>query len=153
MASSRTSLEPSPERLVGYHDPVSSLHMCLPPPWRRTKQPGMLEARSKEGQAISVSVLPAPPELSRAGTSRLAVALDTLAAHKGFPLAAGPPQPRTLDDVAGLLRTYRRPGSLDRRLAAWVSLQPDAVLHVVVFEGYFDDGRLLSRLLAAIRFT
>jgi len=44
-------------------------------------------------------------------------------------------------------------GSLDRRLAAWVSLQPDAVLHVVVFEGYFDDGRLLSRLLAAIRFT
>jgi tetratricopeptide (TPR) repeat protein len=153
VASSRTSLEPSPERLVGYDDPVSSLHMCLPPPWRRTRQPGMLEARSKEGQAISVSVLPAPPELSRAGTSRLAVALDTLAAHKGFPLAAGPPQPRTLDDVAGLLRTYRRPGSLDRRLAAWVSLQSDAVLHVVVFEGYFDDGRLLSRLLAAIRFT
>jgi tetratricopeptide (TPR) repeat protein len=153
VASSQTTLPPLSDRLVGYGDPVSSFDMCLPPRWKHTGQPGMLEARSKEGQAISVSVLPAPPELARAGPAQLTVALDRLAAHKGFPLAAGPPRNRTVGDVAGLLRSYRRPGSIDRRFAAWVSLQPAAVLHVVVFEGYFDDDRLLRRLLASIRFA
>jgi hypothetical protein len=51
------------------------------------------------------------------------------------------------------MRSYRRPGSLDRRFEAWASLQPGAVLHVVAFQGYFDDNRLLGRLLGAISFT
>jgi tetratricopeptide (TPR) repeat protein len=151
-ASSMTTLPSSAGQLVGYDDPVDSFSMCLPPTWKRTGQPGLLEARSREGQGITVSVLPAPSELARPGIPRLTVALDSLAAHKGFPLAAGPARHRTLDGVAGLVRSYRRPGSLDRRLEAWASLQPGAVLHVVVFEGYFDDDRLLGRLLGAISF-
>jgi tetratricopeptide (TPR) repeat protein len=153
VASSKTALSPSAEQLVGYEDPVGSFSMCLPPQWKRTKQPGMVEARSKEGQGVFVSVLPAPLGLSRTDASRLTAALDGLAAHKGFGLAAGPPQHLTLDSVAGLLRAYRRAGSLDRSFQAWASLQPGAVLHVVVLDGYFDDDHLFHRLLTAIRFS
>jgi hypothetical protein len=154
VASARTTLPPPAAPLIGYEDAVSSFSMCLPPQWKLTRQPGMVEARSKEGQSISVSVLPAPLELSRADAPQLTAALDSLAAHKGFDLAAGPPQHRTLDGVAGLLRSYRRAGSIDRLFQGWASLQPGAVLHVVLLDGYFDDDdQLFRRLLEAIRFN
>jgi tetratricopeptide (TPR) repeat protein len=153
VASGRTTLQPPAAPLIGYQDRVSSFSMCLPPQWKLTSQPGMVEARSKEGQSISVSVLPAPLELSRADARQLTAALDRLAAHKGFDLAAGPPRHRTVDGLAGLLRSYRRTGSIDRQFEGWASLQPGAVLHVVLLDGYFDDGQLFRRLLEAIRFN
>jgi hypothetical protein len=153
VASSKTAPASPAAPLIGYEDPVSSFSMCRPTGWKLTTQPGMVEARSKEGQSISASVLPAPLELSRAGAPQLTAALDSLAAHKGFELAAGPPQHRTLDGVAGLVRSYRRAGSIDRQFEGWASVQPGAVLHVVLLDGYFDDDQLFRRLLEAIRFN
>jgi hypothetical protein len=50
------------------------------------------------------------------------------------------------------LRTYHRPGRVDRVHQTWVSLGPDDVLRTVVLEGAFDDLSLFGRLLDRIAF-
>jgi tetratricopeptide (TPR) repeat protein len=154
VASSRATRPPSVDQLVPYADPVRSFSMCVPPPpgWKVTRQPGMLEARSRERQSIHVSVFPAPPELPRAGTPQLGAVLDKLAAGEGFRSPAGSLRDRTVGGVDGTLRAYRWPGRDDRHLEAWASPGPDAMLRVVVLNGYFDDHELFGRLLASIEF-
>jgi hypothetical protein len=153
-ASAEVPVARSPEPLLPADDPLDSLHACRPETWEvAARRPGLLELRAPTGQRMTVSVVPAPPELDRPGAGpRLAGLADRLAARRRFRPTTEPPEPRRLDRFEGPLRTYHRPGEVDRVLQTWVSLGPDHVLRTVVLEGTLDDLDLFDRLLARIVF-
>jgi tetratricopeptide (TPR) repeat protein len=153
-ASAEVPVARSPEPLLPAGDPLDSLHACRPETWEvAARRPGLLELRSPTSQRMTVSVVPAPPELDRSGAGpRLAGLADRLASRRGFHPTAEPPEPRRLDGFGGPLRTYQRPGEVDRVLQTWVSLGSDDVLRTVVLEGVVDDLGLFDRLLDRVAF-
>ena len=154
-ASAEAARPTSPESLEADDDPLDSLRLCRPVGWKvLARRPGLLDVRSPSStQRLTVSVVPAPPELARAGAGpELAALADRLASRRGFRPARERPEPRRVGELQGTLRTYQRPGQVNRTLRTWVSLGPDDVLRTVVLEGTLDDLSLFDRLLARIAF-
>ena len=116
------------------------------------RRPGLLDVRSPSTtQRLTVSVVPAPPELARADPALAALA-DRLASRRGFRPTAERLDDFRVGDLQSTLRFYQRPGQVNRTLRTWVSLGPDDVLRTVVLEGTLDDLSLFDRLLARIAF-
>jgi tetratricopeptide (TPR) repeat protein len=154
-ASAEATQPPSPEPLTAADDLLNSFRLCRPEAWKvLAREPGRLDVRSPDGaQRLTVSVFPAPPELTRAGAGpELAALADRLAARRRFQPAGARPETRVVDGMRGTLRAHQRPAERERVLRTWVSLGPDDVLRTVVLEGSPGDLELFHRLLDGITF-